>query len=96
MPGYWVPLSDLKAVRTYSAFLMAGVWVHPQRVAVSHKQQGEICHLLLSSLQHGLPDLHTLEAPSAFPCLDLIMMQNFSRMDLRWREGRGERDTRAE
>ena len=40
--------------------------------------------------------LHSLETPAVFSCPDFIMIQDFSRMDLLWREGRGERDTRAE
>ena len=39
--------------------------------------------------------LHTLEATAVFSCPDLIMMQNFSMMDLLWKEGRGGRDTRT-
>ena len=48
------------------------------------------------SLKHGRHCPHTLEAPAVFSCPDLIMMQNFSMMDLLWREGRGGSDTRAE
>ena len=52
-----------------------------------------ICHVSLTPQSMDPTVLHTLEATAVFSCPDLIMMQNFSMMDLLWREGR---DTRAE
>lgn len=87
------PLRSTLQFKNYIIFLIPGVWIRHSILVINSQEQQGICYLFLNSLKH-IPHLppHT----SIFSFLDLIIMWDFSKMDLLWREGRGKKDRRAE